>query len=223
MGAIASQITSRTIVYSTVNSDADQRKHQSSASLAFVRGIHLWPVISTHKWPVTRKLFPFDDVIMFDEFQSPSPLCPCRSLQFSYSSPYLYMRTYLFVFCLFICFLFSLLLELMLYNLYIDLSMLLNDFSKTTKRVSFSKHHRCDIFRVDNFSHFTSLYRPTQNFYPFIIQGLVTIILHFAWNFFYSGSTVERSDPYVHTLPWLTKAKSRMPQSSFSYTFCFHG
>ena len=34
MGAIASQITSLTIVYSTVYSDADQRKHQSSASLA---------------------------------------------------------------------------------------------------------------------------------------------------------------------------------------------
>ena len=44
MGAIASQITSLTIVYSTVYSDADQRKHQSSASLAFVRGIHRWPV-----------------------------------------------------------------------------------------------------------------------------------------------------------------------------------
>ena len=40
MGAIASQITSLTIVYSTVYSGADQRKHQSSASLAFVRGIH---------------------------------------------------------------------------------------------------------------------------------------------------------------------------------------
>ena len=40
MGAIASQITSLTIVYSTVYSDADQRKHQSSASLTFVRGIH---------------------------------------------------------------------------------------------------------------------------------------------------------------------------------------
>ena len=36
MGAIASQITSLTIVYLTVYSDADQRKHQSSASLAFV-------------------------------------------------------------------------------------------------------------------------------------------------------------------------------------------
>ena len=40
MGAIASQITSLTIVYSIVYPDADQRKHQSSASLAFLRGIH---------------------------------------------------------------------------------------------------------------------------------------------------------------------------------------
>ena len=64
MGTIASQITSLTIVYSTVYSDADQRKHQSSASLAFVWGIHQGPVNSPHKWPVTRKLFPFDDVIM---------------------------------------------------------------------------------------------------------------------------------------------------------------
>ena len=64
MGAIASQITSLTIVYSTVYSGADQRKHQSSASLAFVRGIHRGPVNSPHKWPVTRKMFPFDDVIM---------------------------------------------------------------------------------------------------------------------------------------------------------------
>ena len=65
MGAIASQINSLTIVYPIVYSDADQRKHQSSASLAFVRGIHRWPVNSPHKWPVTRKMFPFDDVIMF--------------------------------------------------------------------------------------------------------------------------------------------------------------
>ena len=64
MGTVASQITSLTIVYSTVYSDADQRKHQSSASLAFVRGIHRGPVNSPHKWPVTRKMFPFDDVIM---------------------------------------------------------------------------------------------------------------------------------------------------------------
>ena len=69
MGAIASKIaskkkTSLAIVYSIVYSDADQRKHQSSASLTFVWGIHRGPVNSLHKWPVTRKMFPFDDVIM---------------------------------------------------------------------------------------------------------------------------------------------------------------
>ena len=55
MDAIASQITSLMTVYSTIYSDADQRKHQSSASLAYVRGIHHWPVNSLHKWPVMRK------------------------------------------------------------------------------------------------------------------------------------------------------------------------
>ena len=64
MGAITSQITSLTSVYSTAYSDADQRKHQSSASLAFVHGIHRGSVNSPHKWPVTQKMFPFDDVIM---------------------------------------------------------------------------------------------------------------------------------------------------------------
>ena len=60
----ASQNTSLTIVFSAVYSDADHRKHQSSASLAFVRGIHRLPMNSPHKWPVTPKMFPFDDVIM---------------------------------------------------------------------------------------------------------------------------------------------------------------
>ena len=66
MGAMASlsQITSLTIVYSNVYSGADQRNHQSSASLTSVRETHRSPVISPHKWPVTRKMFPFDDVIM---------------------------------------------------------------------------------------------------------------------------------------------------------------
>ena len=111
MSAVASQITSVCIVCSTVGSGADQRKHQSSVSLAFVRLsqvksntfychtlmvnhtshndhnnkrsiwqqgmkealligpsywslIHTWPVNSPHKWPVTRKMFLFDDVIM---------------------------------------------------------------------------------------------------------------------------------------------------------------
>ena len=65
MSTIASQTTSLTIVYSTIYSGADQSKHQSSASLAFVWGIHRGPVNSPHKWPVTRKKFPFDDVIMY--------------------------------------------------------------------------------------------------------------------------------------------------------------
>ena len=60
---IASQITRRTIVYLTVYPGADQRKHKSSASLAFVRGIYRWSVYSPHNWPVTLKIFPFDDVI----------------------------------------------------------------------------------------------------------------------------------------------------------------
>ena len=64
MSVIASQITSLTIIYSIIYSGADQRKHQSSASLAFVRGIYRWPVNSPHKWPVTRKMLPFDDVII---------------------------------------------------------------------------------------------------------------------------------------------------------------
>ena len=64
MDAMASQITSLTLVYSTVYSGTDQRKHQSSSSLAFVWGIHRGPVNSPHKWPVTWKMFPFDDVIM---------------------------------------------------------------------------------------------------------------------------------------------------------------
>ena len=64
MSAMASQITSLTIVYSTVYSGTDQRKHQSSAPLAFVWGIHRWPVNSLHQGPVTPKRFPFDDIIM---------------------------------------------------------------------------------------------------------------------------------------------------------------
>ena len=64
MNAIESQITSVSIVYSTVCSSIDQRKHQSSTSLAFVRGIHHWPANSLHKGPVTQKMFPFDDEIM---------------------------------------------------------------------------------------------------------------------------------------------------------------
>ena len=71
MGAMASQVTSLTIVYS----GADQRKHQSSASLTFVRGIHRWPVNSPHTWPATRKMFQFEDVIMFTDVCFASKRC----------------------------------------------------------------------------------------------------------------------------------------------------
>ena len=64
MSTVASPITSFTIVYSTVYSGKGERD-QSSTSLAFVRGIHWWPVNSPHKGPVMRKMFPFDDVIMW--------------------------------------------------------------------------------------------------------------------------------------------------------------
>ena len=65
MSAVSSQITDVSIVCSSVCSGADQRKHQSSASLAFVMGIYRWPVDSLHKGPVTRKTSPSDDVIMW--------------------------------------------------------------------------------------------------------------------------------------------------------------
>ena len=65
MGAIASLITSLTIVYSTVYSDADQRTHQSSASLAFVCGIHRGSVNSPHKWPLTRKMMTSSCLVSF--------------------------------------------------------------------------------------------------------------------------------------------------------------
>ena len=59
MSAAASQITGVSIVCWTIDSGVDQRKYQSSALLAIVRGIHWWPVNSPHKRPVTRKMFPF--------------------------------------------------------------------------------------------------------------------------------------------------------------------
>ena len=74
MRAMASQITSLTIVYPSVYWGTDQRKHQSSASLAFVRGIHRWSVNSPRKGPVTRKKCPFDDVIMRMDFSFHMPI-----------------------------------------------------------------------------------------------------------------------------------------------------
>ena len=84
MTTIASQITSLTIVYPTFYSGADQSKHQSSAALAFVCGIHHGPVNSPHKGPVTRKMLPFDDVIMRIFEGGGTLLCivECQSLRY---------------------------------------------------------------------------------------------------------------------------------------------
>ena len=62
-------------------SGADQRKHQSSASLVFLRGIHRSPVNSPHKGPVMRKMFPFDDVIIYTK------QCKPYGLLMGYSKP----------------------------------------------------------------------------------------------------------------------------------------
>ena len=64
MGAMVSQIISLTIVFFTVYSGVDQGKHQSSASLALVGEIHRSPANSPPQWPVMRKIFPFDDIVM---------------------------------------------------------------------------------------------------------------------------------------------------------------
>ena len=71
MSAMASQINGISVVCWTVCSGSDQRKHQSSVSLAFVMGIPRWPVDSPPKGPVTQKMFPYDDVIMM-------PLLTCN-------------------------------------------------------------------------------------------------------------------------------------------------
>ena len=55
MGADSSRITNITIVYSTVYSSRRSKKTSK----------HRWPVNFPHKWPVTRKMFPFDDVIIY--------------------------------------------------------------------------------------------------------------------------------------------------------------
>ena len=81
MSSMASQITCVSIVYWPVCSEADRRKHQSSALLAFVRGIHRWPVNSPHKWPVTQKMFSFDDVAMKSLTSSPPYLAETYWIQ----------------------------------------------------------------------------------------------------------------------------------------------
>ena len=79
--AMASRITGVLIVYSTVRSGADQRKHQSTAFSGFSRGEftgHRW--IPHAKGPVTRKLFLFDDVIMWVRYKMMAPYLWCRTI-----------------------------------------------------------------------------------------------------------------------------------------------
>ena len=75
MSKMSSQITSVSIVCSIIYAGADQTKHQSFASPAFVRGIYRWPVNSPKKGPVTRKMFLFDDVIMAEMETIVEPYC----------------------------------------------------------------------------------------------------------------------------------------------------
>ena len=77
MSAMVSQITCVSIVCSTVCPGVDQRKLQSSASLAFVRAIHRWTMDYPHKrdkGPVTREMFLFDGVIMDTKPSSLKPV-----------------------------------------------------------------------------------------------------------------------------------------------------
>ena len=66
ISATASEVTTVSIVCSTVCSETDQRIQQSSAPLAFMKGIHRWQVYSPHKRPVARKSLSFHDVIMIN-------------------------------------------------------------------------------------------------------------------------------------------------------------
>ena len=84
MGALVSQSTGVSIVYSTVCSGAYQRKHQSSASLAFVRGIQRWPVNSPHKGTVTRKMFPFHDISVIMRFTWTTHFSPSQATYHEY-------------------------------------------------------------------------------------------------------------------------------------------
>ena len=83
MSTVVSQITFISIACSTTCSGTDQRKHQSSTSLAFMRGIHHWPVDSPHKGPVTRKMFPFENIIMtLQILQSGGSIWPSGRISF---------------------------------------------------------------------------------------------------------------------------------------------
>ena len=96
MSAMASQINCLTIVYSSVYSGADQRKHQSSASLAFVRGIHRSPVNSPNTGPITRNIVAFDDVklgvTLGKEWNSSLAKGECQSINPTKQNTYIAIR-----------------------------------------------------------------------------------------------------------------------------------
>ena len=75
MSTMASKVTGVSIVCSTLASATDQRKHESSASRAFVWGIHWWPVNSQHRRPVTQKMFPSDEFIICVFLYVNFPVC----------------------------------------------------------------------------------------------------------------------------------------------------
>ena len=78
---MASPITGVSIVYPAASFSIDKIKHWSSVSLAFVRGIHLGPVNYLHNGPVMRKMFPFDDVIMYYLIQMNFNILLCFSVE----------------------------------------------------------------------------------------------------------------------------------------------
>ena len=92
MSVMAFQIVGVSIVYSIIYSGADQRKHQSSTSLAFVQGIHWWPLNSPHKWPVTWKMFPFDDVIIHMSVSEQCGLMTCMAPNHWFTQCYLFVN-----------------------------------------------------------------------------------------------------------------------------------
>ena len=73
MSTMACQNTVSRLFTQSFIQGADQRKHPSFVSLAFVRGIRWWVVNSLHKGPVTRKMFPFNDIIMAWTFLNLNP------------------------------------------------------------------------------------------------------------------------------------------------------
>ena len=89
MTTMASQITSLTVVYSTVYSDADQRKHQKLCVIGLCVGNSPGPVNSPHKGPVMRKMFPFDDVIkaVYLTWRLLCAICIFADLRWIWSGP----------------------------------------------------------------------------------------------------------------------------------------